>query len=70
MARETRFDRKTVGRYFAAAAALSLSREREPTEEEVHAVAGRVQARPVRGPERGVEAGRGRTASEWPGGSR
>src|SRR5580698_5298214 len=41
VARETRFDRKTVGRYFAAAEALSLSREREPTEEEVLAVAGR-----------------------------
>jgi transposase len=50
VARETRFDRKTVGRYFAAAAALSLSREREPTEEEVLAVAGRVQARPVTDP--------------------
>ncbi len=50
VARETRFDRKTVGRYFAAAEALSLSREREPTEEEVLAVAGRVQARPVTDP--------------------
>src|SRR4051794_27794092 len=47
VARETGFDRKTVGRYFAAAEALSLSREREPTEEEVHAVAERVQARPA-----------------------
>ena len=50
VARQTGFDRKTVGRYFTAAEALSLSREREPTEEEVRAVAERVQVRPVADP--------------------
>jgi transposase len=50
VARETGFDRKTVARYFAAAEALSLSPEHEPTDEEVHAVAERVQARPVTDP--------------------
>ncbi|WP_438032050.1 IS21 family transposase [Sorangium sp. So ce204] len=47
VARETGFDRKTVGRYFEAAATLPLPLDREPTDEEVHAIAQRVQARPV-----------------------
>ncbi len=48
--RETGCDRKTVGRYFAAADALSVSREREPTDEDVRAVTARVQARPAADP--------------------
>lgn len=44
-ARDTGVDRKTVARYFEAADALSLPREREPTDTEVHEVAQRVQAR-------------------------
>jgi len=47
VARETGCDRKTVGRYFTAAEALSLSPDHEPTEQEVHAVAERVQGRPA-----------------------
>ncbi|WP_438017767.1 hypothetical protein [Sorangium sp. So ce315] len=47
VARETGFDRKTVGRYFEAAATLPLPPDREPTDEEIHAIAQRVQARPV-----------------------
>jgi transposase len=50
VARETGCDRKTVARYFAAATALSLSSEAEPTEADVHAVGKRVQARPVADP--------------------
>jgi transposase len=50
VARDTGCDRKTVARYFTVAEALSLSTEREPTEQEVHAVAERVQARPVADP--------------------
>ncbi|WP_437543716.1 helix-turn-helix domain-containing protein [Sorangium sp. So ce367] len=47
VARETGVDRKTVGRYFEAAAMLPLPRDREPTDEEIHTIAQRVQARPV-----------------------
>src|SRR5262245_30467826 len=47
VARETGFDRKTVGRYFAAAAAQRLPAEHEATDEEIHQVAERVQARPA-----------------------
>ncbi|AUX45913.1 transposase [Sorangium cellulosum] len=47
VARETGFDRKTVGRYFEAAATLPLPPDREPTDEEIHAIAQRVQSRPV-----------------------
>lgn len=47
VARETGFDRKTVGRYFEAAATLPLPRDREPTDEEIHEIAKRVQSRPV-----------------------
>jgi transposase len=47
---ETGFDRKTVARYFTAAEALSLSPEHEVTEEEVLAVAARVQVRLVADP--------------------
>jgi hypothetical protein len=50
VARETGFDRKTVGRYFAAAKELSLPSDRAPTDEELHAVAELVQARPVADP--------------------
>src|ERR1700679_1251841 len=50
VARETGCDRKTVARYFAAAEALSVSHEHEPTEEDVRAVAERVQARPSMAP--------------------
>jgi transposase len=46
VARETGFDRKTVARYFVAAATLPLPSDREPTDEELHEVARRVQARP------------------------
>jgi hypothetical protein len=48
VARETGLDRKTVGRYFDAAATLPLPLpcDREPTEEEIHEVAKRVQLRP------------------------
>jgi transposase len=45
VARETGCDRKTVARYFEAAVALPLPRDREPTDEEVQEVAQRVQAR-------------------------
>ena len=73
VARETGVDRKTVGRYYAVAAeALSLSRERGARrEEEVLAVAGRVQARPLsRIRARSVEASRSRgTAIGWQRGS-
>ncbi|WP_437297343.1 IS21 family transposase [Sorangium sp. So ce426] len=47
VARATGFDRKTVGRYFEAATTLPLPCDREPTDEEIHAIAQRVQARPV-----------------------
>ncbi|AUX41722.1 uncharacterized protein SOCE26_031440 [Sorangium cellulosum] len=47
VARETGFERETVGRCFEAAATLPLPRNREPTDEEIHAIAQRVQARPV-----------------------
>ena len=48
--RETGADRKTVARYTAAAAALGLPRDRPLTDEEVHEVGCRVQAREVPGP--------------------
>jgi transposase len=47
VARETGIDRKTVARYFVAAATLPLPTEREATEGEIHEVAQRVQARPL-----------------------
>jgi hypothetical protein len=47
VARGTGFDRKTVGRYFEAAKALHVPLEREPTDDEIHQIAERVQARPV-----------------------
>ncbi len=46
--RDTGTDRKTVGRYTTVAEQLALPRDREHTEAEVHEVAQRVQARPVR----------------------
>lgn len=45
VARDTGCDRKTVARYYAAATELALPRDEEPTDEQVHAVAQRVQAR-------------------------
>ena len=48
IARETGTDRKTVRRYTTVAEQLALPRDRELTEAEVHEVAQRVQARPVR----------------------
>jgi transposase len=50
VARETGCDRKTVVRYFAAADALGVSCEQEPTEEDIRAVAERVQGRPTLDP--------------------
>src|SRR6516162_8346806 len=50
VARDTGCDRKTVARYFAVAETLSLSPAHELTDAEVHAVAERVQARPVADP--------------------
>lgn len=47
VARDTGIDRKTVARYFEAAATLPLPVDRAPTDEEVHEVAQRVQARPT-----------------------
>ncbi|MDC0678637.1 hypothetical protein [Sorangium atrum] len=47
VAREMGFDLKTVGRYFDAATTLPLPRDREPMDEEIHAIAQRVQTRPV-----------------------
>ncbi len=49
IARETGVDRKTVRRYVHAANSCSLPRGREPTEYEVHEIAG-VQARPLPDP--------------------
>lgn len=46
IARETRIDRKTVGRYIATAEQLALARDRALSDSEVHAVAQRQQARP------------------------
>jgi hypothetical protein len=43
-------DRKTVGRYVEAAEQCDLPRDRPLTEEEVHEVAQRVQARPLPDP--------------------
>lgn len=45
IARETGADRKTVARYTAVGKELALARDREPTDEEVHEVGRRVQAR-------------------------
>jgi transposase len=50
IARETGSDRKTVRRYLSVAAALSLPRDRELTDEEVHEVGRRVQARELGAP--------------------
>ena len=47
IARDTGTDRGTVARYVAVAEQLALPRDREPTEDEVHEVAQRVQARPL-----------------------
>jgi transposase len=48
IARETATDRDTVARYVDAAKELGLERGHEFTDEEVHEIAQRVQARPVR----------------------
>lgn len=53
IARETGTDRKTVSRYTAVAKRLQLPRERALSDEEVHEVAQRVQARPL--PQRSAE---------------
>lgn len=53
IARETGTDRKTVSRYTALAKQLGLARDRAPSDQEVHEVAQRVQARPL--PERSSE---------------
>jgi hypothetical protein len=50
IARDTGVDRKTVRRYVHAAQSCSLPQGRELTEEEIHEVAQRVQARPVPDP--------------------
>ena len=47
VARATGFDRKTVSRYFAAATSVAVPIDRDPTDDEVHAVATLVQARPT-----------------------
>ena len=47
IARDTGADRGTVARYVAVAEQVGLTREREPSEDEVHEVAQRVQSRPV-----------------------
>ena len=47
VARETGCDRKTAARYFAAADTLSVSRDQEPTEQDIRAVAELVQGRPA-----------------------
>jgi len=44
---ETGYDRKTVGRYVEAAEQCALPRDRKLSDEEVHEVAQRVQARPL-----------------------
>jgi transposase len=54
--RDTGADRKTVGRYVREAVALGLPRDRPLTEEEVHAVAQRVQSRPEPEPSEAWEA--------------
>lgn len=48
IARETGTDRGTIGRYVAVAKEMGLARDRELSDAEVHEVARRVQARPVR----------------------
>jgi len=45
--RQTGYDRKTVGRYMEAALQCGLPRDRTLTDQEVHEVARRVQARPL-----------------------
>lgn len=50
IARETGTDRGTVGRYTAVAEELELPRDCELSEDLIHQVAQRVQARPVAGP--------------------
>jgi transposase len=47
IARETGTDRGTATRYIAVAEQLALTRDREPSEAEVHEVAQRVQSRPL-----------------------
>ena len=47
VARATGFDRKTVSRYFAAATSVAVPIDRDPTDDEVHALATLVQARPT-----------------------
>ena len=47
IALEAGIDRGTVSRYATIATEIGLSREREPTDDEVHEVAQRVQARPL-----------------------
>jgi transposase len=67
IARETGIDRKTVARYFAVAKQLELPRDRELTDDEIHEVAQRVQARPL--PDRSAEwasvAGHKERIVEW-----
>jgi len=48
--RETGIDRKTVGRYTAAAERLGMVRGREMTDDDAHAVAQCVQSRPLVAP--------------------
>lgn len=50
IARETGYDRKTVARYVEVAEQCELPRDRTLTDEEVHEVAQRVQARPLPDP--------------------
>ena len=50
IARETGTDRGTATRYITIAEQLSLPRDRELTEDEIHEVAQRVQARPLPDP--------------------
>jgi transposase len=47
IARDASTDRGTVARYVAVAEQIGLTRDREPTDDEVHEVAQRVQARPL-----------------------
>jgi hypothetical protein len=50
IARETGTDRDTAGRYIAVAEQLTLPRNRELSEVDIHEVAQRVQARPLTDP--------------------
>ena len=66
IARDTGVDRKTVRRYIHAAQSCSLPQDRELTEDEIHEVAQRVQARPLPDPSaewQAVEAHKDRIAA-------